>query len=142
MAAQPIASIFHNICSAENLMPQIIFHSPDRLSLGDIAAAARNVLNAHYQSRVEEFDEHYQSRLRNRRASNMLEEVARAATCDFGKRRASDTMCLGAGLAMPGGRSGNEVHALARFPSAHINRTSSRLRRSYSRPSVRTGHQS
>jgi hypothetical protein len=80
MAAQPIASIFHNQCSAENLLPQIISHSPDRLTLGEIAAEARKVLEVHYRGKVEDFHEHYQRRLQSHRSSDNLEEVARAAT--------------------------------------------------------------
>ncbi|OLL28503.1 hypothetical protein BTH42_27475 [Burkholderia sp. SRS-W-2-2016] len=80
MAAQPIASIFHNLCRAQNLLPQILSHSPDRLSPGEIAAEARKLLDVHYQSVVAGHREHYQGRLHNRRASDMLEEVARGAT--------------------------------------------------------------
>jgi hypothetical protein len=80
MAAQPIASIFHNQCSAQNLLPQIITGSPDRVPLHEIASQAREVLQKHYQTQVEDLREHYQLRFQSRRASDKLEEVARAAT--------------------------------------------------------------
>ena len=80
MAAQPIASIFHNLCTAKNLLPQIISCSPDRIPLHEIAAAAREVLQGHYASKIEELHELYEARFQKRRATDKLEEVARAAT--------------------------------------------------------------
>lgn len=80
MAAQPIASIFHNLCTANNLLPQIISCSPDRIPLHDIATAARTVLQGHYQSKIEALHERYTARFQKRRATDKLEEIARAAT--------------------------------------------------------------
>lgn len=80
MAAQPIASIFHNLCTANNLLPQILSGSPDRVPLHEIASQAREVLKKHYQSKIEDNHDHYQSRFQQRRATDKLEEVALAAT--------------------------------------------------------------
>ena len=80
MAARPTSSVFHNLCSANHLLPQIISQSPDRMSLSEIADEARKVLDVHYKEVVAQSREQYEVRSRNRRASSSLEEVARAAT--------------------------------------------------------------
>lgn len=80
MAVQPIASIFHNLCSAPNLLPEILSRSPDRATPAEIAAEARGLLEEHYRERVAGFREHYEQRFASHRASNDLAEVARAAT--------------------------------------------------------------
>lgn len=80
MAVEPIASIFHHLCSAANLLPQVVSQSPDRLTPAQIAAEARKVLEAHYAERVADLRELYERRLESRRTTDDLAEVARAAT--------------------------------------------------------------
>lgn len=75
----PVASLFRSL-SAIRVLPQSIETSPDRMSPSELAAAARPVLDAHYDSEVEEFHRLFEQRAGQNRVTTDMSDAARAAT--------------------------------------------------------------
>lgn len=75
-----LASLFPSVCSYPNLLDQTISDSPDRLSEGDLADAARPILDAAYGQEVEALKQLYESRSNQGRATTDMSDAARAAT--------------------------------------------------------------
>lgn len=78
-ATEPVASLVRSI-SGIDFEPEIIAGSPDRLSEGELAEAARKVLDARYARKIEEFSQSFESRAGQNRATSDLSDAARAAT--------------------------------------------------------------
>jgi hypothetical protein len=79
-ATQPLAGIYRNLNSYPHLLPEDIAGSPDHLTRGKLASAARPVLDAYYQSEVKDAVQRFQQAHGERRATTDIDEVARAAT--------------------------------------------------------------
>jgi hypothetical protein len=78
-ATLPVASLFRSL-SAIRALPQTIATSPDRMSEAELAAAARPVLDAHYESDIEEFNRLFEQRAGQNRVTTDMSDAARAAT--------------------------------------------------------------
>lgn len=78
-AAQPVASLFRSVSSVR-VLPDTVAGSHDRTSDADLAAAARPVLDAHYQRRLADFRALYDTRKGQRRTTTDISDAARAAT--------------------------------------------------------------
>lgn len=79
-AAQPLASMFTNVCSYPGLAKQIIAKSPDRQTEGELADAARPILDQIYADNVEQLRALYQERVGSDRGTTSIPHAARAAT--------------------------------------------------------------
>ena len=79
-ATQPLSSIFTSINSYPGLLPDVIAQSPDRLTLSELASAARPVLDKAYARDVANLKALYEDRAGNGRATTDLADTARAAT--------------------------------------------------------------
>lgn len=75
----PVDALFRSLSSVD-LLPQTIETSPDRMTEAELAAAARPVLEAHYENRIAEFRTLFEQRASQGRATNDLSDAARAAT--------------------------------------------------------------
>ncbi|MBA4000486.1 hypothetical protein [Brevundimonas sp.] len=78
--AEPLASLFRGINTYPHLAQQGINASPDRMSEGELAQAARPILDQIHQSQVEAARDLYASRGQQGRATADLAQAARAAT--------------------------------------------------------------
>ena len=79
-AAEPIAGIFRSVNSNPHLVEPEISGNPEMLSDADLAARAREVLDALYTSELEELRERYRQLAQAGRGRSDVAEVARAAT--------------------------------------------------------------
>ncbi|WP_196257639.1 hypothetical protein [Pelagibacterium limicola] len=79
-ATEPLASIYRSINSYPNLLPDTVTASNDRSSEGEIAEAARPVLDGAYAAEVENFKRTYEKRAGDSRATTDISDAARAAT--------------------------------------------------------------
>jgi len=79
-ATQPLDSIFRNLNSYPALLKPGIVTSPDRMSDGDLAAAARPILDQHYADEAAAAKAQFETRKGERRATTDLAEISRAAT--------------------------------------------------------------
>lgn len=79
-ASEPLGPIFRAVNSYPALADEGISASPDRLSNGQLADAARPVLDRLYSRQVEAAKALYQSRLGQQRATTDVAKAARAAT--------------------------------------------------------------
>lgn len=78
-ATLPVASLFRAM-SAVSVLPQSIATSPDRMSAAELAAAARPVLDAHYENQIEDFHRLFEARAGENRVTTDMSDAARAAT--------------------------------------------------------------
>ncbi|WP_340107255.1 hypothetical protein [Pikeienuella sp. HZG-20] len=78
-STQPLDALFRSLTSID-LLPQTIEASPDRMTEAELATAARPVLDAYYESRIEAFRALFEQRAGQRRATSDLSDAARAAT--------------------------------------------------------------
>jgi hypothetical protein len=79
-AAEPMASIFRNVCSYPQLSDQVIAGSADHASDHEIAAAARSVLDHLYETEIKSLGGLYTRRESQGRATADIAQAARAAT--------------------------------------------------------------
>lgn len=79
-ATQPLLSIFKGICSYPALAAQTITKSADRKTDGELATAARPILDEIYATEVAQLKEQYQNRVGSARGTSDLSDAARAAT--------------------------------------------------------------
>lgn len=75
----PIASLFRSV-STLSVLPEGIEGSPDRLSEADLAAAARPVLDAEHQARIDAFRQEFERLSGAGLAVTDIADAARAAT--------------------------------------------------------------
>ncbi len=75
----PVDALFRSLTSID-ILPQTIDTSPDRMSEAELATAARPVLDAHYQSQIQEFHGLFEQRSGQKRTTTDLSDTARAAT--------------------------------------------------------------
>jgi len=87
-ATEPVASLMRSVSGLE-FEPEIITGSPDRLTEAELADAARQVLDARYARKLEDFSKLFDTRAGQNRATTDLSDAARAAT--FG---AIDTLLI------------------------------------------------
>lgn len=79
-AKEPIASIFRSISSYPNLAPETISETDDRSSEGEIASAARPILDAIHERSLDDAKKLFEQRMGQNRATTDIAEAARAAT--------------------------------------------------------------
>ena len=79
-AAEPLASIFHNACSYDQLSPEMIAGNPDTTPEGELTVHARAVLDRIYTRQLAEAAELFDQRRSQQRGLTDIAEVARAAT--------------------------------------------------------------
>lgn len=79
-ATQPLLSIFKGICSYPALAEQSITKSPDRKTEGELAEAARPILDEIHADEVAQLKDLYQHRVGSARGTTDLSDAARAAT--------------------------------------------------------------
>lgn len=79
-ATEPLAPIFRAINNYPALADEGISTSPDRLSDGELATAARQVLDRLYAGEIDAAKALFQTRLGQRRATTDIGDAARAAT--------------------------------------------------------------
>ena len=78
-ATQPLDAIFRSLTRL-NLLPTSIAGNPEHLSAPELALAARPVLDAHYQSLIDDFHQLFTQRTGQKRATTDLSDAARLAT--------------------------------------------------------------
>ena len=78
-ATAPVESIFRSV-SAIPALPQAIAGSHDRTSEGDLAAAARPILDTHYETLIADFHALFDTRKGQHRTTTDIVDAARAAT--------------------------------------------------------------
>lgn len=96
-ASEPMASIFHAVSTAHDLVPGTIAASPDRTPDADLAAAARQGLDALHAKEIDAFRALFDQRRNAGRATTDLSDAARAAA--FG---AVDQMLVDIDETVPG----------------------------------------
>lgn len=96
-ATEPLASIFRSVCSYDHLAGQEVRTSPNRMSEGDLARAARPILDGLHDDLLAEVRELYRVRENEGRATTQIARAARAAT--FG---AVDTLLVDIDEVVPG----------------------------------------
>jgi hypothetical protein len=97
VASEPLASIYRSVNSYPGLLPEGVLNTDDRATNGDLAAAARPVLDRLYATELESVRQTYGARAGAGRAYADLSDVARAAT--FG---AVDTLLVDIDASVPG----------------------------------------
>lgn len=75
-----LESVYRAMNSYPHLLPEGIEDSPDRISDGDLARAARPILDAAYNREIEELKALYDTRTNTGRATTDISDAARAAT--------------------------------------------------------------
>lgn len=79
-ATEPLASIYRAVNTYPALTLQGIAISADQMADGELASAARKVLDQHYSEEVDAAKALFQTRLGQRRATTNINEIASAAT--------------------------------------------------------------
>src|SRR5699024_9621369 len=62
-AAQPMSSIFKGVCTYSGLAERTITRSPDRMTAGDLAEAARPIMDQLYADEVAALKQLYETRV-------------------------------------------------------------------------------
>lgn len=75
-----LESMFREMSSFGELLPETIKTSPDRLTPGQLAEAARPVLDAAYRRQIDDFATLFHERRSSGRATSDVSDAARAAT--------------------------------------------------------------
>lgn len=79
-ATEPLGPMFRAVNSYPALLAEGVSASPDRMSDGELAEAARAALDGHYASEIEAAKALFQERVGQNRATTDLRTAARAAT--------------------------------------------------------------
>lgn len=96
-ATEPLASTFRSVSSHHQLLPDTLTDSNDRSTPGEIADAARPILDAAHARELAAFVEKFEQRSDSGRAITDISDAARAAT--FGS---IDTLVVNMDGAVPG----------------------------------------
>jgi hypothetical protein len=96
-SSEPLASIFHGVSTAHDLVPGVIGATADRTPDAELADAARAGLDALYAKEVAAFKELYRSREAQGRATRDIADAGRAAALG-----AIDTLLIDMDEAVPG----------------------------------------
>lgn len=110
-AAEPMLSIWRSVASYPELADRAIETSPARMAPGELADAARAILDARHADRLAAFADLYDRRAGEGRATADIAQAARAAT--FG---AVDTLAVDIDEVVPG--TVDEVTGAVRFAEA------------------------
>ena len=78
-ATQPLEGIFRSLNTAK-LLPKTISGNPEHLTPAELASAARPILDAHYQSLIQDFHRLYEERTGQSRTTTDIANAARLAT--------------------------------------------------------------
>lgn len=78
-ATQPLDGIFRSLTRLQ-VLPSSIVGSPEHLSPAELATAARPVLDAHYQSLIDDFQRLFTERTGQKRTTTDISDAARLAT--------------------------------------------------------------
>ncbi len=96
-AAEPMASIYANVCSYSHLAASVIAGSPDHASDHDLAIKSRQVLDGLYTDELDGLRLTFEERRSDGRGTSDIAQAARAAT--FG---AVDTLIVDMDAVVPG----------------------------------------
>lgn len=96
-AAEPLASIYRSLNTYPALLDDIVQGGPDRTTLGELADAARPILDAEYAREIERLNALFVERENQGRATTDVAHAARAAT--FG---AIDSLMVDIDASIPG----------------------------------------
>lgn len=94
---EPLGSIYRSTNSLSNLLAEGVLSSPDLMSMSELVAHARPLLDSHYQTKLDEIEVLFDRRGSQRRTVFELDDVARAAT--FG---VIDTLLFDVDATVPG----------------------------------------
>lgn len=92
-----LADLFRQVCSYSNLLPDGIVDSPEKLSDGELAQAARPILDAAYQRELASLRALFDQRTGEHRTTTDVSLAARAAT-----QGAIDTLLVNIDIVVPG----------------------------------------
>lgn len=79
-STDPMAPVFRGVCTYPSLLTQGIQTSPDRMSDGELAQAARKLLDGHYAAEVIAARQLFEKRSSELRSTQDISQAARAAT--------------------------------------------------------------
>jgi hypothetical protein len=79
-STDPMAPVFRGVCTYPALLSQGIQTSPDRMTDGELAEAARKVLDGHYAAQVASARQLFEKRSNELRSTQDISQAARAAT--------------------------------------------------------------
>lgn len=80
VCAEPLVSLYRAVASVPTLIGETVFISPDRLSVSELVALARPVLDNHYAEGLKTVKQLFEERAGQRRVVTDIAEAARAAT--------------------------------------------------------------
>lgn len=80
VSTDPLASIYRSVCSLPNLVDETVFISPDRVSLTELSAMARPVLDNYYANQLIEIKALFEERTGQNRVTIDWADTAWAAT--------------------------------------------------------------
>ncbi len=80
ISTEPLASIYRSVSSLINLVDETVFTSPDRITVSELVALGRPVLDKHNAAQLNEVKEKFEVRAGQNRVVTDLTDIARAAT--------------------------------------------------------------
>ncbi|MDO5659073.1 MAG: hypothetical protein Q4G36_12230, partial [Paracoccus sp. (in: a-proteobacteria)] len=97
VATQPLASVYQSVSSYTELLEEVVDHAPARMSPAELAQLTRPVIDRVLADKIAGFNELYEARAGEARATTDVSQAARAAT--FG---AVDTLMVDIDAELPG----------------------------------------
>ena len=80
VSTEPLGPIFRSVCSYLNLYDEMLRSSPDRISIAELTAMARPLLDKYHARQLEEVKALFEERKGQQRTATDLADVAKAAT--------------------------------------------------------------
>ena len=80
VCTEPLVSLYRSVASVPTLVDETVFTSPDRLSVGELVALARPVLDTHYAAELGTVKALFEERAGQNRVVTDIADAARAAT--------------------------------------------------------------
>ena len=80
MSTEPLGPIFRSLCHSDNLVNEMIYASPDRITPAELANMARPLLDKYNAQRLEKVKELFEERTGQNRVAADIASVAKAAT--------------------------------------------------------------
>lgn len=80
VCTEPLASLYRAVASIPTLSDETVFISPDRLSISELVALARPVLDKHNDESLETTKKLFEERMGQKRVATDIAETAKAAT--------------------------------------------------------------
>ncbi len=80
VSTEPLSSIYRSVSSAINLVDETIFTSPDRITVSELVALARPILDNYHAHQLNKAKEKFELRAGQNRVATDLADLAKAAT--------------------------------------------------------------